>query len=272
MENDIQKQEYTVMSFNILGWQPLSKEGNRHDKLMRLPLVDKLVNTVKPDSFGLQECSLKWLNLLSPLWEDKYLWVGERNEDGQCVFTPVFYRKDKFRCVDTRTLWLSDTPEVWCSAYERHDNDMTRQVTYAVLENKQTGERYAHFNTHLGITRGAMRKEMDALKLLTDKCKYPFVITADFNVNMDWVEYGTMCGYWLDARRAAARTSDVEVIDYCMLSRDDFEVSEFSVMTEPFVTKRQWLNGDTNGQPYYISDHRPVYVKFFLTDNREPKI
>lgn len=259
------KTPYTVMSFNILGWQPLSREGNRFDKLMRLPLVDKLMTMVVPDSIGIQECSLKWLNLLSPLWEDKYLWVGERNEDSQCVFTPIFYRKDKFRCVDTRTLWLSETPEVWCSAFERHSDDMTRQVTYAVLENKANGEKYAHFNTHLGIKREAMRKEMDVLKRLTDTCPYPFVITADFNVNMDWQERKTMQSYWIESRLVAPKTSEVNSIDYCMMSKSGMDVEEFTVITEPFVTKREWESGNTNGQPYYISDHRPVYVKFYLS-------
>lgn len=267
MDNEMKK-TYTVMSFNILGWQPLSREGNRHDKLMRLPLVDKLVNMVQPDSFGLQECTLRWLNLLSPLWEDKYLWVGERNEDGQCVYNPVFYRKDKYRCIDTRTLWLSDTPEVWCSGFERAEGDQSRMVTYAVLEDKQTGERYAHFNTHLGIDRGAMRKQLDVLKSITDKCEYPFVLTGDFNVNMDWQERETMQKYWVESRLVAPKTSDVKSIDYCMLSQSGIAAEEFVVMTEPFVTKKEWINGETKGQPYYISDHRPVYVKFRLTNEK----
>ncbi len=259
-----QTKSYTVMSFNILGWIPASGAENRHNKLMRVGLMDKLVNLVNPDSFGLQECTDRWMNLLSPMWEDKYIWVGERNEDSQRIYNPVFYRKDKFRCIATRTLWLSDTPEVWCSGFERHPDDQSRMVTYAVLENKQSGEIFAHFNTHLGIDRAAMQKQLAVLKGITDKCPYPFVLTGDFNVNMDWKERDTMKEFWSEGREVAKITSDVPSIDYCMLSKLGIDAEEFCVLTEPFAIKREWESGNTKGQPYYISDHYPVYIRFSL--------
>ncbi|MBQ3014031.1 MAG: hypothetical protein IJD75_02675 [Clostridia bacterium] len=92
-------------------------------------------------------------------------------------------------------------------------------VTFAVLKNKKNGELYAHYNTHLGIDRAAMRKQLSVLRTMTDACEYPFVLTGDFNVDMDWLEYDTMREYWTDSRDVAPVTTDFRVIDYCIIKR-----------------------------------------------------
>lgn len=251
---------YQVMSFNVLGWTPFPENSD-----LRAKLILKMLRGERPDSFGLQECNNRWIYRLAPPLVEEYAWIGERNEDMQKIYNPVFYRKDKFELMDAKTLWLSDTPDVWCSNYSAIDQ--SRMVTYALLRNKQNGDVYAHFNTHLSIDRPAMQKQLVALKKITDACKYPFVLTGDFNVDDDWHEYGdTLCVYWKDARKIApvttdAPTCDGKIMDYCFLS-DNLCPLKFRVVNDPYVTLEKWREGQTNGQPYYISDHFPIYVIF----------
>lgn len=263
MESDA----YKVMSFNVLGWTPFPEESDK-----RAGLILEMLRCESPDSFGLQECNNRWIYRLAPPLVEEYAWIGERNEDMQKIYNPVFYRKKKFELIDTKTLWLSDTPDVWCSNYSA--TDQSRMVTYALLRNRQNGEIYAHFNTHLSIDRPAMQKQLSALKKITDSCEYPFVLTGDFNVDDDWHEYqDTLCVYWKDARKFAPDTTDaprgiVKIMDYCFLS-DQIRPLKFSVANDPYVILKQWRNGQTNGQPYYISDHFPIYVVFRIPTNND---
>lgn len=255
------EKQYTVLSFNLLEYINGGVEANKQNKLMRKDIVFDLINNLKPDSIGFQECNYRWLDILSPMLADEYVWVGERNEDFTKAMNPVFYRRDTWKCIGTRTLWLSDTPEVSYSNYSL--KDQSRMVTFAILENKHNGERYAHYNTHLSIERAVMRKQLEVLKQITDKCEYPLVLTGDMNINMEWPDRETLRKFWTDSRDTAPKTTDFPSIDYCLYSGNITPV-EFEVMRDPYVTKKEWESGITKGQPYYISDHRPVYIRFYL--------
>ena len=258
---------YKVMSFNILGWIRGNAEENQANKVNRLDIILNMIAEQKPDSIGFQEVSDRWLYLLAPrLLDQGYIWVGERNEDYNRWYNPIFYRRDAFECLTAATKWLSDTPDVAFSSFS--DRDQSRMVTYAVLKNRQSNEIFTHYNTHLGIDRQAMQKQLEVLKNMTEACQYPYLITGDFNINEDWKEYQTICSYWTDARYAAPMTSNVltatgATMDYCMLSKK-LVAERFDVLNIPYVLMRDWLDGNTNGQSYYISDHFPIYTIFHL--------
>lgn len=266
MNNENNPGSIKVIGFNLLGW---TREFDDREK--RSGIIGNMILDQMPDSFGLQECNIYWIYLLGPKWLREYAWIGGRNEDLQRNYNPVFYRKDKYRLIDTGTLFLSDTPDVWCSNFSRR-GDQSRFVTYATLQNKQTEAVYTHFNTHLSIDREAMRKQMAVLKQITDTCKTPFVLTGDFNVDDDWPEYRDLvCKYWRDARREAPETTDdattfFKTMDYCMLS-DGIIAETFSVINDPYVMIQPWKAGDTKGQEYYLSDHYPVCATFRLSGN-----
>lgn len=259
-----------VIGFNLLGW---TREFDDREK--RSGIIGDMILDQKPDSFGLQECNIHWIYLLGPRWDKEYAWIGERNEDLQRNYNPVFYRRDKYRLIDTKTFFLSDTPDVWCSNVSQR-GDQSRMVTYATLQNKQTGEVYTHFNTHLGIDRAAMRKQITVLKQITDACKTPFVLTGDFNIDDDWPEYNDfVCKFWKDARFEAPETTDdrttfFKTMDYCVLS-EGIIAEKFSVINDPYVMIQPWKAGDTKGQEYYLSDHYPVSTTFRLRENAPQK-
>lgn len=251
------QEPYKVMSFNIL-----YKDADLRLSVVRSMLLDEL-----PDSFGLQECTDRWLKLLLPALEEQYAcFAGEISTDGQ-FYLPVFYRKDRFELVDGRTLWLSDTPDRHSKLY---DSDQYRTVTYAVLRDRETGAIYTHYNTHLDIVRTAAESQLKILQQITSESRYPYVVTGDFNIDMTWPQYRTMKKTWSDAREVAEDSTDdlTEIrsrIDYCMIGAGII-ARRFSVVNSPYVLLQQWETGETNGQECYLSDHYPVYVQFSLSD------
>ena len=252
-----QDASYKVMSFNIL----------YNDRENRADLISEAIHEALPDSIGFQEDSTNWIALLEPRLKDVYNWVGTDVTDlSDTYHNAIFYRKDRFECLETDTYWLSNSPTLSYSKFET--SKYCRIVTYAVLKDKQSGGIYVHFNTHLDIDRDAAVKQLEVLQEITSKCEYPYVVTGDFNINSTWKEYGFMQKTWLDARKVAEKTTedwtDISgAIDYCMLSSDVI-ASEFSVLNSPYILKQHYESGDLRGQSYYLSDHYPVCVTFNL--------
>ena len=132
-----------VMSYNILcKGSPRSRYWTN-----RKELVAGLIRSIKPDTFGLQEAHIRWMNFFKSAFPE-YGFVGAGREDGKQKgeYAPVFYRKDCFDLLSHGTFWLSDTPEVPGKGW---DADWERICTWAVLCEKDTGKTVAHMNTHL---------------------------------------------------------------------------------------------------------------------------
>lgn len=181
----------SVMSFNI-----------RYGEwgIGRQDLVFQLIEQEDPDIFGVQEANPQWVNTLNSrlIYEgSKYGMSGEGrdyNKGGERTF--VFYKKDKFNLLETKTLWLSDTPEV----YSRYPDADDRILTYQLLERKADGQIFLHLNTHLCLT---VAGRLDQARMITSWIeenfgnKYPVIITGDFNCNASSEEFSifTDAGY-----------------------------------------------------------------------------
>jgi endonuclease/exonuclease/phosphatase family metal-dependent hydrolase len=115
-----------------------------------------------------------------------YIGVGRIDGDKQGEFCPIFYKKDRFRVVNSATFWLSETPEIpgskgWDAAYERI-------ATWAIVDDILFKKRIFIINTHLDHVGEISRKE--SIKLLLDRINIlhenlPIVLTGDFNVTPD---------------------------------------------------------------------------------------
>lgn len=245
--------QYKVMSFNILAW---TEEGDHKD--VRVGIVEEMIRAELPDSIGFQEDNEEWIQLLVPALGDLYDYVGVWNETNQKIYNAVFYRKDKFELLEYKTLWLSDTPETESKYVNSTQN---RTVTCATLKNRQTGEIYIHYNTHLDIDKDSAGKQLTVLQEITGKSAYPYVVTGDFNIELTWDLYRFMQKTWYDSRVVAQVPNTGNTIDFIMVV--DSVVAEENVkITRPYVLKDEWEKGITNDQPYYISDHWPVCLTF----------
>ena len=236
---------YTVMSFNLL----VAKEAEPD----RFNAALTQINEADPDILGVQECSVLWYEFLCNNLGDEYHVVGELNHKSTQMWrNAIFYRKDKFELVETKTQWLSATPSV--SSRVTNENQY-RIMTYAVLKDVKTGATFAHCNTHMTIIEEARESQFKILVKLLEKLDYPIVMTGDFNTRQDSRYYNKITDFGL--RSAHEMTSNYDPthtvssssIDFCFVTPDSMGVVSHEVIEE-----------NVNG--INPSDHNAVVVKF----------
>lgn len=242
-----------VMSFNVLCGGAGQKFWTK-----RKTLVRDVIRKYSPDTFGLQEAHYRWMNYLcAELPEYDYVGVGRDNGKRLGEFSPVFYKKDKYEVVETGNFWLSETPEKPGKGW---DAACVRICSYAVLQDKATGEKVAHFNTHLDHVGPIAQSE--GAKLIAERADVfrgiPTVVTGDFNVTPDSGAYKsiTAAGF-KDARVLATESDDCgtyhnfgkcsEMIDFIFV-KNGFRATSFRTVTD-------LIDGR------FPSDHYPVLAE-----------
>lgn len=238
--------EYTVMSFNVL-YGDMSNGLTPQD---RKDTLIKQITDTSPDMLGVQECTEWWYETLCEALGDEYDSVGELNDPkGQKWRNAIFYKKEKFELIETKTLWLTKTPTIkskYTGSYQY------RIMTYAVLKDKETGKVFAHANTHLGFEPEEKPHHWKYLIQLLDQIKYPLVLTGDFNTKRTEVYHTQIreAGYW-NAVDVMTESANKSTIDFCFVTPDSVHATEcYSLPTE--------VNG------IKPSDHPAVVTKFYL--------
>ena len=250
---------YRILSFNVLCG------GKEHRKWQnRVPLVCEIIKEYKPSSFGVQEAHWEWMQALcKSLPEYDYVGVAREDGDKDGEFSAVFYLKDKFDTSGCGNFWISETPDVPSKGW---DSACTRIATYVKLTDKETGEAYVHFNTHLDhVGRIA---QINGAKMIQEKAAsfggVPVVCTGDFNVPQGSDCYETMVSANMgDARMMAADSDDCytyhgfdpetrhSIIDFVFVDKATVKPVNFKV-----------INKKVNGEFY--SDHHAVYADIEL--------
>ncbi|MBQ5824290.1 MAG: endonuclease/exonuclease/phosphatase family protein [Clostridia bacterium] len=239
-----------IMSFNV-----------RNGELERGKNVPQLIADYMPDSVGLQECEGTWYMSLSTYLKNCYGIVGVGRLTGiKCIgeATAIMYRKDKYDLVDSGTFWLSETPDKVSVGWDAQHN---RTCTWIILKDKQTGEEYAHINTHLDHMGEQART--NGLALVLEKAEsfdMPVVVTGDFNFpKSDPLYTQLISGNLTDTQDVAETTmygktyhgynggEDGEPIDFICVNGKITDVKEYRIVRDVY--------GDT-----YISDHFPIFA------------
>lgn len=204
--------EFTVMSFNLL----VAKEVDTP----RFEAALTQIRQANPDLLGVQECSTFWYDFLCSKLGDEYGVVGELNGESQKWRNAIFYRKDRFELVSTKTQWLSATPSV--SSRLTGENQY-RILTYAVLKDIKTGATFAHCNTHMTIIEEVRQSQFKVLVRLLDKLDYPIVLTGDFNTREGSEYYkaitdkGLRSAHTMTSAYDPAPSCGSGVIDFCFI-------------------------------------------------------
>ena len=243
-----------IMSFNIR-----CTNVGRDTWEDRIGIVTETMLKSQSDSIGVQEATPEWMATLKETLTG-YDYVGVARDDGknQGEYSAVFYLKEKYNLVDSGNFWLSETPEKPSLGW---DAACIRICTWAVLENKETKERYVHVNSHFDH-EGVKAREESVKMILEHIEKYkdlPVVFTADMNVVEGSDNYVEFTKVLHDTKYLASDTMDYltyhdtkpskfegEVIDYVMVN-DNFNALTYKVVTAG-VDER------------YVSDHFPVYA------------
>lgn len=258
----LQAQDLKVMTYNIRYDNP-GDGVNQWDK--RKTKVFDVIEKYNPDIIGVQEALYHQLTDIADNLE-QYEFFGAGRDDGKRKgeHSAVFIRKDRFKILEQKTFWLSETPEVPGS--KDWDAAITRVATWGRLEDKKSKTVFLMINTHFDHRGKESRKE--SAELLKERAtaladNLPVIITGDFNFTRDKPPYevmmsrdgirlidtapaqapGTACGFVVDARPCSA-------IDYIFHTAhwksDDYQVIQ-----------------DHDGQ-HYPSDHLPVIVELSL--------
>ena len=238
---------YSSMSFNLL----YSAEENA-------PRIDRVVELLLrelPDTIGVQECSEAWYEALTARLGDYYGVVGEINDpNGQRWRNAVFYRKDTFRLVETKTQWLSPTPS---TVSKLVDTPQYRILTTAVLEDLHTGSRVTHCNTHMSFEEAVRQKQFSILMQLVGQFEGPVVLTGDFNTAPGSPYFaliqsnGFHTASDMTKHFDPAYTCGQTAIDFCFVRESNVNVLTHRVFDE---------ENDGNR----LSDHSPVLITYTL--------
>ena len=246
-----------VMSFNVMVQSATVST--------RAPHVIETIKRNDPDVLGVQEASDAWVTKLEAGLSDEYARVGwGRNSNKKGETTSIFYKKDKFTLIEWGTKWMSDTPDTPGSKYE--DSAYIRIFTYALLERKSDGARFMHINVHPEDGASAVKKAVRAKQFkvlanwINQNADVPFIVTGDMNSRPEFDEFVQLqkdihtektsdTAYVANKADTYSTGSSSMVLDYILLSKDDFNTFYYDVDT-------QKVNGSVSNP----SDHCPVIV------------
>ena len=276
------------------------KDATRGDGWVdRSQHVYDLINYEGWDIFGVQEVLVNQVNdLVQNL--DGYQYIGTGRNDGATKgeFAPIFYRKNRIKCLDNGQFWLSETPEVVGS--KGWDANITRICTWGKFEDKTTKWKFWFFNLHMDHRGVEARRE--SAKLVLAKIKElcgdePYILTGDFNSDQNSEAYTTLTesGVIKDAYHLAkhkmAETGSMNYfnptfktdarIDHIFVS-PQFKVHKYGVLTHsywnPIEVSEEALEQIKQGKEDVvqherkaISDHHPVTAYIELPRLRSPQ-
>ena len=250
----------SIMSFNIR-YDNKNDGDNRWDQ--RKKELSDLIQEYEPDVFGIQEGLNHQVKYLDSVLLN-YNYVGVGRDDGKTMgeFCAIFYKRDKFKVLDTRTYWLSETPSDISVGW---DASMERIVTMVKLKDFKTNRNLCVFNAHFDHRGVLARKE--SAKLILNLIKWRgllndrLVVLGDFNAQPDEDPIAILTKKLYDAYLISDTPPDgpfgtfngfdlnLELerrIDYIM-------VKNLNVKSIEHVAKRRSNN-------LFISDHLPVFT------------
>lgn len=228
----------------------------------RSQLVTSAIRQYKPDSFGVQEATPRWLDAIDAELGDDYACVAQLRDDTDgAEASAVYYLKDKYELLDSGTMWLSETPEVFASKLEK--SGCTRVATWATLKDKTSGKIYTHLNTHLDHLLEEVRVEQ--VKILETKIEelkaqgYPIVCTGDFNTYEGDEAYNEMITCLNDSKYLAADTDKGKTFhDYGLVLFENRPI-DFVFVSEGITVNRYKII-DEKINMMYLSDHYGICV------------
>lgn len=261
------RQKVRIMSYNISADESTVPE--------RAPGLLSTILKYGPDSVGIQEARGSWPERLDKALGEKYDRVGvdaggNKDATGAYFATYIFYLKDKYNVIDSGTFWLSKTPDT-PSQYDA-SVDCPRTCTWVILENKITGFRYVHLNSHLdwmNMDVNYVQIQMIAKQIMYFySMGYPVFATGDYNADEGCPSYEAMLAWneeIADSKYIAAKTMDMGTypdfgkydvkdteknppIDYCFVSKSRVSVAEYKVIDEKPDGK-------------WSSDHYPIFTE-----------
>lgn len=254
-----------VMSFNLR----CTNDGEQ-SITNRSKVSVEVIKQYAPDSFGVQECTPRWKRILATKLDGKYKCVGAaRDYYGPFTeYSSIYYLKDKYNLIDSGTFWLSETPEKrWTKSF---DSACFRVASWALLEDKETGMRYTHINTHLDHVLDSTREaQMKVLIECVNKVANgsPIVMTGDFNDYEDSLVYAVACESFNDTKKVAKTSDEGRTFtkygqkaeeDHNGIGAIDYIFADKNLEVDTYKIIRNTVQG------IYPSDHYPIVADIII--------
>lgn len=262
---------YKMGSYNIRGKNDTDTGDKAWD--VRKAYVVKNIVDHDYDVIGLQENSIDMLPDIQELLGNAYAthsWgAGSAVDNRSGTHTTIVYKADKFMLLDKGQYFLAENPEEPGLPF---DTAVRRITVWVKLQNKETGEIFFYFSTHLdhkGELARAESARLNVRKMKEIANGYPAFIVGDFNAYYDEkTMYNTFNAYFKDSRKTTQTApvgpgatfgpwdptlSGGEPIDYVFCDR--VNVLSYETITEDF------------GRGVTPSDHLPILITCTFKDN-----
>ena len=239
------KDTFSVMTHNLkVGDVP----SDRIERAMTL------IYKYMPDTLGVQEAKTEWMNALNDRLSDYYAIVGEGREGGtKGEYNAILYAKAKYNLIESGTKWLTDTPD---EVSKLPNSTYYRIFTWVLLEDKVTGERYLHVNTHLEGGVSQMIQVKCLMIFLKQYNDVPIVLTGDMNavITADEMKYIQDKGF--------ATKQDFSELDHLPLFGRGYSVIDWIFVTKDCMTLTNYVTDDNYFNGDYASDHCSYFAEF----------
>ena len=165
-------------------------------------LVYRDLDILQYDIFGVQEAVPMQI---ADLEKAGYRHLGHgREQDLSGEGTPVFYRARRFEPLENKTIWLSETPNLFSTDY---GTSFPRIATMARFRDHRTNRELVFANVHLDHRQNNEEcREKQIAVLLRElktclKMGLPVILTGDFNAAPDEPAYALTAKLFCDSFR-----------------------------------------------------------------------
>ena len=260
-----------VMSSNVRFYSARNKAsdpdtGNRDWEVRKVGYF-KMINTMQPDVFGVQEAEyIQLQDIKANCPGYSYVGVGRNDGDTKGESTAIFYKTDVIEVENWGTKWHSETPDQIGSFFVENEDRQPRTSTWAVFKVKATEKRFFHINVHTSLYEASQTKEIQLVtEVVKEKCPQglPVVLTGDWNVEEDDTVMKPVNDSYKSARKTASKTDNILTFHWWGSSStmsknqhlDHVFYSGFEKVLRFRTLNMQW-------EGLWISDHHPVYAIF----------
>lgn len=259
--------EYNIRNAN----EKDTKAGNGWER--RKSVVFDIIRIESFDIWGSQEVYHSQLeDLCEALPQYGYIGVGRNDGKQEGEYAPIFYKKDRIKCLSSGTFWLSETPDVVGS--KGWDAKYPRICTWGQFKDLKSGKKFWMFNLHLDHKGVEARRQSCHLVLekVKQMCgKQPFILMGDFNVDQTNEIYNILAdsGVFFDSyETAAVRFAETGSMNHFKPNyKTDLRIdhvflsSHFKALDYALLTYSYWTEVAPNVHEQRLpSDHYPVGV------------
>lgn len=217
-----------IVTFNIR----CCDDKNGHSIDERAPRLKQILEKYNPDIIGFQEVTPRWMEYLNRYYSGRYSFFNKYRSHTNLEATPIFWKEEKFECIDKGYFWFSDTP--WIESFGKDTYGCKRICMWVYLKEKCTNKEFFFFNTHFGFGDEEQMASVQLIKRTVDVLKAGnAIIVGDFNMEPKSKSYNEMIKNYIDVNAVTGNNGitfhnygygEEEHIDYCFTNNENIEI------------------------------------------------